>query len=198
MAVSRVLSAAFQKHCAAPVVKEIWDEMNSLITGVLRQCDDLCLCSDSRNDSPGHSARYCVYTLMEHASKAVVDMAVVNKRETGGNSVVMEKGGLRRLLEKMASVLPFSERATDASSSMMKLVHDMKGMLMLFSYLHLHYLICQVLRWLTTVFKCLWSNSPLFFNYLCLASWFLGLMLCIQTLSQRQILFVSQCVSGSL
>lgn len=75
----------FQKHCAPPVVKAIWDEMNSLITGILRQYDDLCLCGDGRNDSPGHSARYCVYTLMEHASKVVVDMAVVDKRETGGN-----------------------------------------------------------------------------------------------------------------
>ena len=39
--------------------------------------------------------------------------------------------GLRLLLEKMASVLPFSELATDASSSIMKLVRDLKGMLML-------------------------------------------------------------------
>ena len=136
----------FQKHCAAPVVKEIWDEMNSLITGILQQYDDLCLCGDGRNDSPGHCARYCVYTLMEHASKVVVDMAVVDKRETGGNSVVMEKEGLRRLLEKMASVLPFSELATDASSSIMKLVRDMKGMLMLFLYFHLKHLITQVLN----------------------------------------------------
>ena len=120
----------FQKHCAAPVVKEIWNKMNSLIVDILKQYDDLCLCGDGRNDSPGHSARYCVYTLMEHATKVVVDMAVIDKRETGGNSVVMEKEGLRRLLEKMATVLPFSELATDASRSIMKLVRDMKGMLL--------------------------------------------------------------------
>lgn len=77
------------------MVKEIWDEMNSLIIGILQQYDKLCLCGDGRNDSPGHCARYCVYTLMEHASKVVVDMAVVDKRETGGNSVVMEKEGLQ-------------------------------------------------------------------------------------------------------
>lgn len=144
--ISRNTFTRFQKHCAAPVVKEIWDEINSLITGILKQYDDLCLCGDGRNDSPGHSARYCVYTLMEHASKVVVDMAVVDKRETGGNSVVMEKEGLRRLLDKMASVLPFSELATDASSSIMKLVRDMKGMLMLFAYFHLEHLISQVLN----------------------------------------------------
>lgn len=86
----------FQKHCAAPVVnkKEIWNKMNSLIADILKQYDDLCLCDDGRNDSLGHSARYCVYTSMEHATNVVVDMAVVDKRETGGNSVVMEKEGL--------------------------------------------------------------------------------------------------------
>lgn len=52
----------FQKHCAAPVVKESWNEMNSLATGILKPYDDLCLCGDGRNDSPGHSARYCLHT----------------------------------------------------------------------------------------------------------------------------------------
>ena len=123
----------FQKHCAAPVVKDIWGKMNSLITNILKGYDDLCLCGDGRNDSPGHSARYCVYTLMEHATKVVVDMEVIDKRETGGNSVTMEKEGLRRLLERMATVLPISELTTDASSSIMKLVRDMKGTLFMYA-----------------------------------------------------------------
>ena len=117
----------FQKHCAAPVISDVWNKMNGLIVDILKQYEEICLCGDGRNDSPGHSARYCVYTLMEHATKVVVDMAVVDKRETGGNSVTVEKEGLRRLLEKMATVLPFSEITTDASSSIMKLVREMRG-----------------------------------------------------------------------
>ncbi|PFX12751.1 hypothetical protein AWC38_SpisGene23241, partial [Stylophora pistillata] len=54
-------------------------------------------------------------------SKVVIDMAVVDKRETGGNSVTMEKEGVRRLSEKMTTVLPFSEITTDASSSIIKI-----------------------------------------------------------------------------
>lgn len=121
----------FQKHCAAPVISDVWNKMNGLIVNILKQYEEICLCGDGRNDSPGHCARYCVYTLMEHATKVVVDMAVVDKRETGGNSVTMEKEGLRRLLEKMATVLPFSEITTDASSSIMKLVREMKGTLVI-------------------------------------------------------------------
>ena len=58
----------FQKHCAAPVVKEMLNKMNSLIIDTLKQYDEVCLCGDGRSDSPGHSATYCVYTLMEHAT----------------------------------------------------------------------------------------------------------------------------------
>ena len=74
--------------------------MNGLIVRILKQYEEICFCGDGRNDSPGHSAWYPVYTLMENATKVVIDMAVVDKRETGGSCVTMEKEGLRRLLEK--------------------------------------------------------------------------------------------------
>ena len=125
----------FQKHCAEPVVRDIWQKMNSLIQKILNHYDEICLCGDGRNDSPGHSARYCVYTLMEHATNVIVDFEVVDSRETGGNSVNMEREGLRRLLEKMASTMPFSELTTDASSSIMKLVRETKGIFSILVYL---------------------------------------------------------------
>ena len=77
----------FQKHCAAPVVRDTWSHMNRLIVEILKKYDDLCLCGDGRNDSPGHCARYCVYTLMEHATKVVVDFEVLdNVMITSGSS----------------------------------------------------------------------------------------------------------------
>ena len=100
--------ARLQKHCAAPVIKEMLNKMNSIVVGILEKYEDLCLCGAGRNDSPRHSARYCVYTLMENSTKVVLDMAVVDKRETGGNSVVIENEGLRRFLEKMVNILPIS------------------------------------------------------------------------------------------
>ena len=118
----------FQKHCAAPVIEEVWGEMNELVRKVFKDFEGVCLCGDGRFDSPGHSARYCVYTIMEHFTYVVVDFEVVGKRETGGNSTTMEKEALRRLLERMATVFPFDELTTDASPSIIKLVRDLKGM----------------------------------------------------------------------
>lgn len=82
--------------------------MNSIVVGILEKYGDLCLCGAGRNDSPGHPARDCVYTLMANSTKVVLDMAVVDKRETGGNSVAIEKEGLRQFLEKMVNILPIS------------------------------------------------------------------------------------------
>jgi len=64
---------------------------------------------------------------MEHVSKVVVDLEVINKRETGGSSAVMEREGLRRLLEHLTMELPLNELCTDASSTVIKVVKDMKG-----------------------------------------------------------------------
>lgn len=52
----------FQKHCAALVIEELWAEMNDLVKKIFKDYEGICLCGDGRNDSPGHSARYCVYT----------------------------------------------------------------------------------------------------------------------------------------
>ena len=125
--ISKSTFLRFQKHCGEPVVREIWTKMNGLILEILKHYDEICLCGDGRSDSPGHSARYCVYSLMEHASHVIVDFEVLDSRETGGNSVNREGEGLRRLLERMAHSMPFSELATDASTTIMKLVRETKG-----------------------------------------------------------------------
>lgn len=80
------------------------------------------LSGDGRNDSPGHTARYCVYTLMEELSRVVVDFEVVDKRETGGKSAAMS-----RLLSRLKSVLNIEHLVTDASTSIKALVRDVKG-----------------------------------------------------------------------
>lgn len=82
---------------------------NFLPTGVT-------LSGDGRNDSPGHTARYCVYMLMEETQKLVVDLEVVDKRETGGKSATMEKLALLRLLQRLKGVLKIDHLVPDAST----------------------------------------------------------------------------------
>ena len=104
------------------------------------------LSGDGRNDLPGHTARYCVYTLMEETSKVVVDLEVVDKWETGGKSAVMEKLALSRLLCKLKDVLNIAHLVTDASTSIKALVREMKGKLILFIILLQPYVEVQETR----------------------------------------------------
>ncbi|XP_069108222.1 uncharacterized protein [Argopecten irradians] len=75
-------------------------------------------------DSPGHSAQYCTYSLMELDSNKIMSIVTVDKRETGKVSTVMEKLGFKRALEDLLSKnVKIAEIATDQHmqiSSLMK------------------------------------------------------------------------------
>ncbi|KAL9977033.1 hypothetical protein ACROYT_G014395 [Oculina patagonica] len=53
----------------------------------------LVLCVDGRMNSPGFSAKYCLYSMMDHYLDLIVDVEVVDKRESGGTSSLMKKMG---------------------------------------------------------------------------------------------------------
>ena len=89
--------------------------------------EPVVLCGDGRNDSPGHNAKYCSYFLMEQFLEVIVDMDIVDMRETARISTNMEVFGQKRLLERLAGKIIMSEIVTDASTSVTALVKRMKG-----------------------------------------------------------------------
>lgn len=91
--------------------------------------DVLAVCSDGRMDSPGFSAKYCVYTMMKYYLNVLIDLEVIDKSEAGGTSTLMEKMGRKRLLERMMDSLNLGEIVTDASRVIMKMVRELKGMI---------------------------------------------------------------------
>ena len=87
-----------QKLYAIPAVQSFWSDMKTVVHEVMKN-EKVVLSGDGRNDSPGFSGQYCVYSLMEAVTKVIVDIEVKDKRETGGNSTVMEVAALKCLLE---------------------------------------------------------------------------------------------------
>ena len=89
-------------------------------------------------DSPGYSAIYCTYSLMDLATDLILDYKLIQSLETG-SSVALEKEGLRRslnyLLEQDVSVITI---ATDRYRGV--------GVLMKSDYSHIshQYDICMV------------------------------------------------------
>ena len=69
-------------------------------------------------DSPGFSAQYCTYTLLEYDSKDIVTCIIINKRETDMKSTNMEREGLKRALEQLETAgVKVEEVVTDASTT---------------------------------------------------------------------------------
>ena len=57
---------------------------------------------DGRHDSPGHNAKYCAYSVMEQTLSEILHFHVSHIAETDGNSNLMEKQGLIKVLEKLS------------------------------------------------------------------------------------------------
>ena len=70
---------------------------------VIAECvakKEIALTGDGRCDSPGFSAKYCTYSLMNAENSQVIDFQVIHVGETGSSST-MEKEGLIRALSRV-------------------------------------------------------------------------------------------------
>ena len=75
-------------------------------------------------DSPGYSAKYCAYSLMDFATDLILDYKLIQSPETG-ISIAMEKEGLRRslnyLLEQGVSIVTIATGRHRGVGALMKL-----------------------------------------------------------------------------
>ena len=88
-----------QKEYLYPVVHTNYIRQQEAVIEYLRG-NQLHLSGDGRCDSPGYSAKYGTYTLMDSATDLILDYSLVQVSEVG-SSVAMEKEGLRRCLDKL-------------------------------------------------------------------------------------------------
>ena len=124
--VSSSFFSRIQSLYTLPSITDLWSKMKEVVWKVFKD-DILVICGDGRMDSPGFSAKYCVYTMMEHYLNIIVDLEVVDKREAGGTPTLMEKMGCKRLLERLMTKLNLGEFVSDASPVIMKMVRELKG-----------------------------------------------------------------------
>ena len=75
--ISESLFYRVQKLNCKPAIQNMWSNVKEAIHEHLPSTD-ATLAEDERNDSPGHTARYCVYTLLEEYSKLIVNLEVVD------------------------------------------------------------------------------------------------------------------------
>ncbi|XP_030228791.1 uncharacterized protein LOC115555888 [Gadus morhua] len=90
-----------QLQYCVPVIDRFWKrQLNALIPEMKRR-NSVVLLGDGRMDSPGHSAQYCTYTVMDEKTRAIVALEVVDKRETERKSAIMEKKGFEKAMDSL-------------------------------------------------------------------------------------------------
>lgn len=83
--------------------------------------NNLILSGDRRCDSPGKSAKFCTYSMMEATDNQILHFVNVDKREVGLQSPNMEREGMVRCLNFLLSTgMKISEVVTDSSTSVAK------------------------------------------------------------------------------
>ena len=84
-------------------------------------------------DSPGHSAQYCTYTIMEYESKDILACEILDKRMANLKSASMEKEGLKRGLTKLLNGgILIDEICTDGSTTIAAMISKCKHVCFMF------------------------------------------------------------------
>ena len=120
-----IVSAAtyhqIQHKFVAPVVFSAWAGQQHVILQELCDKTSVRLAGDSRCDSPGFSAKYSTYTLLDCDSGYVVCGRVVQLGQETNSSVAMEKVGLQSCLDFVLNHgVSVTVLATDRSPSVIK------------------------------------------------------------------------------
>ncbi|XP_055998952.1 uncharacterized protein LOC130047616 [Ostrea edulis] len=106
--------SAIQRTYLIPTINTFWRE-EQLGTVESLQGQEIIALGDGRNDSPGHSAQYCTYSIMDNSSKKIISIITMDKRETGKKSTNMEKGCFLKAMEDLRdNGVVVAEVVTDA------------------------------------------------------------------------------------
>ncbi|XP_056612376.1 uncharacterized protein LOC130428401 [Triplophysa dalaica] len=101
MHVKSITRRTFRKHASMylePAIIYTWKKEQEELLQQLSLGDKVIVGGDMRADSPGHSAKYGTYTVMDLKSNIILDIQLVRRNEVAGNCH-MEKEGLKRSLE---------------------------------------------------------------------------------------------------
>lgn len=111
-----------QKMYLIPEINSYWDAHQKAVVDQLKG-SPTDLIGGGRCDSPGFSAKYCSYSLMDVSSEKVVDMELVQVSETGA-SQRMEAVGFQRCMDRVLNDYKLNVKrfATDRHTGIRKLM----------------------------------------------------------------------------
>ena len=89
-----------QKTILFPVVQNTWRRSQIAIVKKMKQSRSVDVCGDGRCDSPGYSAKYGTYTLIDEESNLIIEFSIVQVTEVTSSNA-MEYEGCKRALNSI-------------------------------------------------------------------------------------------------
>ena len=121
--VLKSVTVNIQKCYVIPEVNKAWSKHNESVLATLAG-EELTLSGDACCDSPGHSASFGIYTLLDSASHIIVSQETVHVGEVK-NSYLMELAGLERCLKTISTHnIDTKVLATDRHPGIQKMLCD--------------------------------------------------------------------------
>ncbi|XP_036964597.1 uncharacterized protein LOC119025295 isoform X2 [Acanthopagrus latus] len=119
----------FRRHARSyiePAIIHTWKTVQDGMMEQLSQQESVILGGDLRADSPGHSAKFGSYSMMDLRSNTIVDIQLVQSNKVGG-SYHMEKEGLKRSLALLeARGVALDSIVTDRHPQIQKFLREAK------------------------------------------------------------------------
>lgn len=114
----------FQQKYFIPSIDTFWQNvLSDNLNRALLQ--DIIFLGDGRMDSPGYCAKYCTYIGIDDFSKDILALEIIDKREVGLKSTLMEKEGFKRCIEHLEKRgINVKEVVTDAHTQISKLMRE--------------------------------------------------------------------------
>ena len=99
--------------------------------------NSLTLCGDGRCDSPGKSAKYCTYSLMDSETNKILHVETIDMREVNLKSPNVEREAFKRSMEYLISRgIKITEVVTDASTTVISTTGTIFPFLLLLFFIH--------------------------------------------------------------
>jgi len=121
---------SFSEHVSSwlyPVIYRMYSERRDIIFDGLKKRNadgqSVVLCGDAQFDSPGFSAKYCTYTIMDCKTNEVVDFSVVQKGQFSG---ALEHQAFSQVWEGIVNEVGFQpdDLVIDRQATIAKIVED--------------------------------------------------------------------------
>ena len=102
-----------QKTILFPVVQQTWTKSQTAIVKQMKQSTSVDVCGDGRCDSPGHSAKYGTYTLMDEKTNLIIEFSIVQVTEVTSSNAMEYEGCKRTLNSIIKKKIPIRCLTTD-------------------------------------------------------------------------------------